>query len=175
MEDEYGFMKIGQKIGERLSLGNDHRKEYVSAKKEHYRAIVNLSDRIETLTDIDYSLLEEKLAAVGYTMQSLITVLSSQAPSEGEFNPFNNAAEQLTTGMTEWSKNIDINTEAYMTSLNIPNDKITMYGVDCFVNSLLNTANPDIILSVYLSLVNYLTKFEVTNITQINKSIIELV
>lgn len=172
--DNYGFLSIGQKLQSEITLGEDNRKEYVVAKKEYVRAIIMLSDRLDTLTDIDYSLLETGIARVGYTMQRFITTLASQAPSDETFNPYTNTAEQLTTGMEEWSKDIEVNTKGYMESLKIDQEQVTMYGLDCFVNSLFNIDTPDVILSVYLSLVNYLTKFEITNIEQINKSIIEL-
>ena len=175
MEDKYGFIEVGTKLANSINVGQDHRKEYVNAKKEYFRAIITLSDAIDELQELDYSLVSKYVANVGYNMQKLITVLASQAPTDGEtFDPFTNTGEQLTTGMDSWQKDINVNTEGYITSLNIDTEQFTMYGLDCFANSLLNTDTTDVVLAMYLSLVNYLTKHEVTTIEQINKQIIEL-
>ena len=179
--DKYGYLAIAKVMEENEEITSDKRRDYVSAKKEYYRTILMLSDKVDRLTlepnielaisDLD---IKNELATVTYSMLHLISVLASQAPVEEHetFNPFINTAEQFNSGVDDWSKDINVNLEAAMTSLKVQPDYLTYFGVECFVSALMNVDNPDVVIATYFNLMKYLEKFNYTTVNEINSIVV---
>lgn len=177
--DKFGFLSVAKVLEVEGVVIDDKRKSFVIAKKNYFKAIIALSDKIDSLpenSEVDIETFISELAMCSYTMQGLITVLSSQVPDEEgvTIEPYTHTAKQLNEGMDTWIKDINTNLMAVMTSLEIDDTQVTMHGVEVFVNTLMNVDTPDVVLGTYFNLVKYLELFELTTVKDINAKIIEI-
>jgi len=167
LQDSYGFKDIAIILKDRAITSGDNQYDYVYSKREYLRAIIQLSDKVESLPidvkEVDaISAISTDVCRVTYCMQNMISKLAAEAPvgEDTTYDPYINAGEQLYVGVPEWDADITINFVAAMNAMRVDDTQFTKHGLESFTNSLMNIDTPDVVIATYFNLVKYLTKFK---------------